>query len=106
MTVTLDIPPALEPLLQENASLRGQALPDYILSLTEAGLYAEATQEEDWQTDEDRAEEVAIIQERMADRIAGDKGILLEDYRAGVMAKREARKRDQTSEARTSEARA
>ena len=101
MTVTLNIPSALEPLFQEKATQRGQALPDYILSLAEAGLYAETDQDEDdWQTDEDRAEEVAIVQERMADRIAGDKGILLEDYRAEVMAKREARKRSLTSEAR------
>ena len=99
--MTLDIPPAPEPLLKENAAQRGQVLPDYILSLTEAGLYAEASQEEDdWQTDEDRAEEVAIVQERMADRIAGDKGILLEHYRAEVLVKREARKHSLTPEAR------
>ena len=101
MTVSLDIPPALEPLLQENATLRGQALPDYILSLAEAGLHAGIElYDDDWQTGEDREEEVAIVQERMADRVAGDKGILLEDYRAEVMAKREARKRGLTSEAR------
>ncbi len=41
----------MEPLLQENATLRGQALPDYILSLTDAGLYAEADlHKDDWQT--------------------------------------------------------
>ncbi len=97
MTVTLEIPPALEPLLKENATQRGQALPDYILSLTEVGLYAEANQDEDErQTEEDRAEEAAIVQERMADRIAGDRGVLLEDYRAEVMAKRESRKRGLT----------
>jgi len=101
MTVTLDIPASLEPLFQEKATQRGQALPDYILSLAEAGLYAEADlSEEDWQTEEDRAEEVVIVQERMADRIAGDKGISLEDYRVEVMAKREARRHGLTSEAR------
>jgi len=100
MTVTLDIPPALEPLLQENATLRGQALPDYILSLTEAGLYAEANQDEDdWQTDEDREEEIAIIKQGLAYLHAGDKGMLLEDYRAEVMAEREARKQQQNAQA-------
>lgn len=94
MIVTLDIPPDLEPLLQEKATQRGQALPDYLLSLAEADLY-----DDDWQTDEDREEEIAIIQQGLADLRAGDKGMLLEDYRAEVMAKREARKQQQSLEA-------
>ena len=87
MTVTLDIPPDMETLLQEKATQQGQGLPDYLLSLAEADLY-----EDDWQTDEDREEEIAIIHQGLADLHAGDKGMLLEDYRAEVMAKREARK--------------
>lgn len=96
MTVTLDIPSSLEPLFQEKATQRGQALPDYILSLAEAGLYAEAgLNEDDWQTEENLEEEVAIITQGLADLHAGDKGMLLEDYRAEVMAKRAARKQQQ-----------
>jgi hypothetical protein len=96
MTVTLNIPPDLETLLQEKATQQGQELPDYLLALAEADLYAS-----DWQTDQDREEEIAIVQERMADRIAGEKGILLEDYRAQVLAKREPRKQEETVGAAT-----
>ncbi len=85
MTVTLTIPADIQPLLEEKAAQRGQALPDYLLTLAEADIY------ESWQSEEDREEEVAILKERIQDRLSGEKGILLEDYWAGVMAKRQAR---------------
>jgi hypothetical protein len=90
MTVTLNIPPDMEALLEEKAAQSGQAVPDYLLTLAEVALY------DDWLSEEDRKEEIAIIQQGLADRRAGDKGMLLEDYRAEVMAKREARKQEQT----------
>ncbi len=92
MTVTLNIPSDMEPLLQEKAAQRGQAIPDYLLTLTEAALY------EDWQSAEEREEEIAIIEQGLAELHAGDRGILLEDYRAEVMAKREARAYQQMPE--------
>ncbi len=85
MTVTLTIPPDMQPLLEEKAAQRGQAVPDYLLTLAEADIY------EDWQSEEDREEEIAILKERVQDRLSGEKGISLEDYWAGVMAKRQAR---------------
>jgi len=93
MTVTLTIPPDMQPLLEEKAAQRGQALPDYLLTLAEADIY------EGWQSEEDREEEIAILKERIQDRLSGEKGVLLEDYWAGVMAKRAARKQQQVAQA-------
>lgn len=57
----------------------------YIISVRpiESGTRARA--------EEDHAEEAAIVRARQADRVAGDEGMFLEDYRAEVMAKREER---------------
>ena len=85
MTVTLTIPPDMQPLLEERAARSGQAVPDYLLALTGAALYDE------WQSEEDREEETAILEERIQDRLSGEKGILLEDYWSGVLAKRQDR---------------
>ncbi|MDQ2800964.1 MAG: hypothetical protein M3Y13_15130 [Armatimonadota bacterium] len=93
MTVTLNIPSDMEPLLQQKAAQRGQTVPDYLLALTEAALY------EDWQSAEDREEEIAIIEQGLAELHAGDRGMLLEDYRAEVMAKRAERKQRQNIQA-------
>lgn len=93
MTVTLNIPSDMEPLLQQKAAQSGQAVPDYLLTLAEAALY------DDWQSEEDREAEIAVIKEGLAELHAGDRGMLLEDYRAEVMAKREARKQQQNTQA-------
>ena len=81
MTVTLELPPDLEAELSERAALRGQAITDYFLTLAQADLYGEHDLSE-----AEREEEVAIIQQGLAELHAGDKGMLLEDYRAEVMA--------------------
>lgn len=82
MTVTLELPPGMEAVLSAKAALFGLTLPDYLLSVLEAD-----TDDDDSLT----AEEIASVQTALADTEAGDKGILLEDYWAEVMAKREAR---------------
>jgi len=86
MTVTLELPPDLEVELSVRAAERGQAVPDYLLTLAEADVYGEIEMSE-----AEREEEIALLQERIQDRLSGDKGILLEDYWVGVLAKREAR---------------
>ena len=75
MTVTLELSPDAEAGLRERAAKRGQSIAGYLLTLAE--------------------ETIAVIEEGLADLHAGDKGVLLEDYRAEVMAKREARKQQQ-----------
>ena len=92
MTVTLELPPDLEAELSERAAQRGQAITDYFLTLAEEDLYGIAKM-----SVEEQEEVAAVLHERMQDRLAGDKGILLEDYWAEVTAKREARAHQQTS---------
>ena len=75
----------MQPLLEERAARSGQAVPDYLLALTGAALYDE------WHSEEDPKEETAILKERIKDRLSGEKGILLEDYWSGVLAKRQDR---------------
>ena len=82
MTVTLEIPAEIESVLSAKAELFGLALPEYIFSLCEAAA-------DDYYSLS--LEEISTVQERIADREAGDKGILLEDWRTEVLAKREAR---------------
>ena len=93
MTVTLELPPDLEAKLSERAAQRGQAIQDYFLTLAEEDLYGLAEM-----SVEEQEEVAAILQERIADRLAGDKGILFEDYKAGVLAKRKARATPQAYE--------
>ncbi len=81
MTVTLELPPDLEVELSVRAAERGQAVPDYLLTLAEADVYGEIEMSE-----ADRQEVIVIIQQELEGLHAGDKGILLEDYRAEVMA--------------------
>lgn len=90
MTVTLTISPEMEAVLSAKAELFGLSLPGYLFSLL--------------QTDIDdhyslSVEEIASVQQGLAELQAGDKGMLLEDYRAEAMAKREARRQQQTAEA-------
>ncbi len=86
MTVTLEIPSEMEVLVSENAALQGQAVSDYLLTLVETGLY-----EDSEMSTEEQDEEIAILQKRIQNRLSGDKGILLADYWADVLAKRNAR---------------
>ncbi len=86
MTVTLDIPQNMEAVLTEKAAQQGQTVNDYLLALVETGLYEEYEMSE-----QEREDEAVILQTRMQDRQSGDKGILLEDYWAGVIRKRQAR---------------
>lgn len=82
MTVTLEISTEIEAVLSAKAELFGLALPDYVFSLCEAAA-------DDYYSLS--LEEISTVQERIADREAGNEGILLEDLRIEVLAKREAR---------------
>ena len=92
MTVTLELPPDMEAELSERAAQRGQAITDYFLTLAEEDLYGLAEM-----SAEEQQEVAAVLNERMQDRLAGDKGILLEAYWSEVTVKREARTRQQAS---------
>ncbi len=93
MTVTLELPPDMEAELSERAAQRGQAITDYLLMLAEEDLHGEIRM-----SVEEQEEVAAVLQERIQDRLAGDKGILFEDYKAEVMAKRKARTTQQAHE--------
>lgn len=90
MTVTLTIPPEMEAVLSAKAELFGLSLPNYLFSLleTETDHYYSLS-----------VEEIAGVQQGLAELQAGDKGMLLEDYRAEAMAKRAARKQQQEAQA-------
>ncbi len=78
MTVTLEIPPEMEAVLSAKAKLFGLSLSDYLFSLLEAD------------TDDDYSlsvEEIASVQQGLADIEAGDKGISLEEFKAEMEAK-------------------
>lgn len=81
MTVTLELPPDLEADLSERAAQRGQAIQDYFLTLAEEDLYSLAEM-----SNEEQEEVAAILEEELAEAHSGDPGMLLEDYRAEVMA--------------------
>ena len=81
MTITLELPPDLEAELSERAAQRGQAMSDYFLTLAEEDLYGMAEM-----TAQEQEEVAAILEEELAGVHSGDQGILLEDYRAEVMA--------------------
>jgi hypothetical protein len=82
MTITLEIPAEMELVLGAKAERFGLALPEYIFSLCEVAA------DDDYSLS---LEEISIVQERITDREAGNKGILLEDWWAEVLAKRAAR---------------
>ena len=90
MTVTLELSPEAEADLRERAARRGQTVTDYLLTLARSEDPADAPW---WEDEADRADAIAIIRQGLADLHAGDKGMLLEDYRAQVLAEREARQR-------------
>lgn len=91
MNVTLDIPPDTEARLREKATRHGQALPDYLLTLAESDVFEERDRT-DAEDQADFEEATAAIREALADFDAGDRGILLEDYRAQIRAKPLARR--------------
>lgn len=90
VTLTLEIPPEIEGRLQERAIQNGQAVADYLLTLVEADVLEEIESAEP--TDQaDFEEAAAAIREALADFDAGDRGMLLEDYRAQVRGKQQVR---------------
>ena len=93
MTITLELPPEMEADLSERAAERGQAIQDYFLTLAEEDLYGLMEM-----SPEEQQEVSAILEERIADRLAGDKGILFEDYKVGILAKRKAETDQRTYE--------
>lgn len=82
MTVTLELPPDMEAELSERAAQRGQAITDYFLTLAEEDLHGMTGM-----SAEEQEEVAAILEEELAGVHSGDKGMLLEDYRAEVMAR-------------------
>ena len=86
MTITLEIPAEMETVLGAKAKLFGLALPEYVFSLCE-------TATDDYYSLS--VDEIAGVQEALADIEAGDKGISLEDFDKEMQAKMEQRKRQQ-----------
>ena len=88
MTVTLEIPAELEKVLSAKANLFGLALPDYLFSVLEAN------------TDDEYSltvKEIASVQEALADRKMGNKGISLEELDERMKVNKE-RRNQQTVE--------
>jgi len=86
MTVTLEIPAEIEPVLSAKTKLFGLALPEYVFSLCE-------TAADDYYSLS--VEEIASAQEALADIEGGDKGISLEDFDKEMQLKMEQRKIEQ-----------
>ena len=78
MTVTLEIPSAIEAVLDAKAKLFGLALPDYLVSVLEANV------DEEYSIS---VEEIASVQQALAEGDGGDKGMLLEEFRAEMNAR-------------------
>ena len=76
MTLTLELAPDAEQQLNERAARRGQSVADYLLTLAEAEDYNDTSLSE---------EEIVIINEGLAELHAGDKGVSLEEFHAGMM---------------------
>lgn len=84
MTVTLEIPAEMEAQLCERAAKRGQTVTDYLMTLAESEDYFSIYE---WESEADHQEAIAVIEQELEDFHAdGDRGMLLEDYRAEVMA--------------------
>lgn len=77
MTLTLELPLDVETRLQELSSLHGQPPAEYALHLLD-----------DWlrEDEQDLSESVAALRQGLADLEAGDRGVLLEDYRTQLEA--------------------
>ena len=79
-TVTLELPPDMGAELSERAVWRGQAITEYSLTLAEADWHGKSELSE-----AEREEEIAVIQQGLEELHAGNKGILLEEYRTAVI---------------------
>lgn len=77
MTVTLELSPNAESDLRDRAARRGQSVADYLLTLAEAADYADLSLSE---------EEVAVVEQGLAELHAGDKGISQEEFHAEMLA--------------------
>ncbi len=77
MTLMLNLSPETEARLHEMASLHGQKPEEYTSSLLDNWLRED---------EQDFAASAATIREGLADLEAGDRGMLLEDYRAQLEA--------------------
>ena len=73
MALMLNLSPEAEARLHEIASLHGQEPEEYTSSLVDEWLRED---------EQDFAESAAALREGLADLEAGDRGMLLEDYRA------------------------
>lgn len=76
MTVTLELSPDVEADLRERAEKRGQSVADYLLTLAESEDYADLSLSE---------EEIAVVEEGLADLHVGDKGISMEEFHREMM---------------------
>ena len=77
MTVTLEIPPEMEAQLCERAAKRGQSVTDYLMTLAESEDYFDISLSE---------EEIASVEQGLAELHAGEKGISLEEFDAEMKA--------------------
>ncbi len=77
MTVTLELSPDAESDLRDRAARRGQSIADYLLTLAELADYADLSLS---------TEEVAVVEQGLAELHAGDKGISQEDFHAEMLA--------------------
>ena len=89
MTVTLEIPPELEAQLCDRTTRRGQSVSDFLMTLAESEEYYYL---HEWEDEAERQEITAVIEQRLADVEAGDKGILLEDFHSEMLTRIEERK--------------
>ncbi len=88
MTITLEIPAERESVLGVKAELFGLALPEYVYSLCEADT-------DDYYSLS--VEEIAVVQQELAEIEAGDRGISLEDFDKEMQAKMKQRERQPDS---------
>lgn len=85
MTLMLNLSPETEARLHEMASRHGQKPEEYALSLLDKWLRED---------EQGFAEAVAAVHEGLTDLEAGDRGMLLEDYRAEIVNERTSRRQD------------
>ena len=96
MTVTLEIPPEMEAQLCDRATRRGQSVTDFLMTLAESEDYYYIY---DWEDEAEHQEVIAVIEQRLADVEAGEKGELLEDFHEDMLARIEERKQKATGAA-------
>ena len=88
----------MEAQLCERAAKRGQTVTDYMMTLAESEDYFSI-----YEWDEaDHQEAIAVTEQGLEELHAGDKGMLLEDYRSVVMAEHTAHPKPQLAETKES----